>query len=50
MTQKYTDEWVITEYIESLERMINATLHQLKQSKDNLKNLKKLVKEGEKNG
>lgn len=45
MSQKYTDEWVITEYIESLERMINATLHQLKQSKQGLENLRKLVKE-----
>lgn len=44
---KYTNEWVLKEYVESLDRMLDATLYQLKQSKKSLENIKKLIKEGE---
>lgn len=47
---KYTNEWVLKEYVESLDRMLDATLHQLKQSKKSLEHIKGLIKEEASNG
>lgn len=44
---KYTNEWVLREYVESLDRMLDATIHHLKQSKKSLEFIKKAVRESE---